>query len=131
MEIENYKKSSTICKNVYNFIKENVKENITVQNVLEIGNEFLQKTIKKNCSKENIVIDIAVPICISLNNCVGYENDLNKIINKTDIVNIELGISYCGCIVIFSESFCLNDDKGVKKIKNILNNLQKHKRRRN
>lgn len=126
MEKIYYKKSSTICKNVYDFIKENVKKDTRIQHLLEIGHEFLQKSIKQN-TEEKVDIAVAIPICISLNNCVGYENDLEKIIKETDIVNIELGISSNGCIVVFSQSFCVNKkDVNVKKIKSILNNLQKH-----
>lgn len=115
---KNYNESSNVCKKVYNYIKSIASSEGKVGDVLKKGNEFL-----KRATKEKSEFKIAIPICISLNNCVGYENDLERIIKLNDIINVEIGISYDGCIVILCETFCIGKDIKYTKI---LNSLQKN-----
>lgn len=130
--VTKYHTAASICGKVYNHLKTKIMEG--ERNVLSLstyGNNLITeelKTIYKKSKDKNI----AFPVSISLNNCVGnyiynYDNEASdyNLIKETDVIKIELGVSIDGCISILAETFTINANEQVKKITDFLTKIQK------
>jgi methionyl aminopeptidase len=114
-QINDYKKAGQIANKVYNILKQKIisKENLDIYELTKLGNDLIEKETNQSPG---------FPVCISLNNCVGYyfyEKENDNIIKQQDLVKIELGVNINGSIVVYGNSFYLNDDESdnVKYIK--------------
>lgn len=120
-KIEIYKLASSICKTVYEKIKNNVKNTRQVSELINMGEMYLKEEfdkIERDCK-------IVFPVCISLNNTIGYSRRKCDI-KDGDIVKIEFGVSVDGCINILGETFVVNNESYENVIK-MLNKLKKDK----
>ncbi len=108
MELEKLKTGSDICDSVYHKLKNKIISGVLdTKQLCAIGNEILKTKLgaHQGCS-------IAIPVCISLNNCVGYyvhERDECLVIKDNDTVKIEFAVNVDGLIVVKGETFVIND----------------------
>lgn len=127
-----YNIAASICGKVYNQIKHKIlfdKER-DILTLTSYGNQCILDELSTIFKKEKDK-NIAFPVSISLNNCVGnyiydYQNkdsDYNTI-KETDVIKIELGVSISGCISILADTFVINDNPEIKNIIDFLNNIQ-------
>lgn len=87
-----------ICKILY-FLKSNT--NCFLTDICDYGNKLIEEA---SCT-------IALPVTISLNNCIGYFYDTNReiILKESDIIKIEFGINIKNCIVNGCDTFIIKD----------------------
>lgn len=131
--ITKYNTAATICGKVYNSIKHKII-NEHERNILTLslyGNQLIKNELDIIYKKETDK-NIAFPVSISLNNCIGnyiydYSNKDSEYntIKETDVIKIELGVSIGGCISMLGETFTINDNPNVSKITTFLKKLQK------
>ena len=130
-EINFYKQASQICKTVYENLKNQVLNNKerSIKKLCIIGNQLINQELNKLEKIPNADYQIAYPVTIVLNNCIGHsihtEND--QVITDTDLVKIELGVSVAGFIVVLAESFLVkkgDDNKDIQKMIKLLSRLQ-------
>src|SRR5690606_22971263 len=81
-----YKKAGQISAKVLNKIINQIKVNINIRDLCELGNNMILEETK-NYEKSGI----AFPVCISVNNCAGF-NTNDYILKDKDLVQIELGV---------------------------------------
>ena len=131
--VTKYHTSASICGKVYNHLKNKIT-NENERNLLtltKLGNILILEELS-NIYKKSKDKNIAFPVSISLNNCVGnyiynHENpdSVFNTIKETDVIKIELGVSIDGCISILAETFTINENKEIKKITDFLDKMQK------
>ena len=131
--ITKYHTASSICGKVYNYLKHKIT-NENERNILtltKLGNMLILEELN-NIYKKSKDKNIAFPVSISLNNCIGnyiYNHDNpNSVFNtikETDIIKIELGVSIDGCISILAETFTITDNPEIKTITDFLNKMQR------
>lgn len=118
----NYKRASSICKCVYKEIVEKIKNGErNVKHLCEYGNMMILQKCGKNDS-------VAIPVCISLNNCIGYyvyEEKLEKYntISDNDVIKIEFGVNCGGKIVILGETLVIESDETHSEFLKLLEDI--------
>lgn len=131
--ITKYHTSASICGKVYNHLKHQIitENERNVLALTKLGNALILEELN-NIYKKSKDKNIAFPISISLNNCVGnyiYNHDNPdspfNTIKETDVIKIELGVSIDGCISILAETFTINENVEIKKITDFLDKMQK------
>lgn len=131
--VTKYNSAASICGKVYNKIKDQiVKEN--ERNLLTLtsfGNSLIKEELNSMYKKTKDK-NIAFPVSISLNNCVGnyiYNHDNPdspyNTISDNDVIKIELGVSIDGCISVLAETFTLNENSNINRAIEFLNKMQK------
>lgn len=143
-DLANYKQGAKINNIVYqNILKKiNIDSVLDVKELCKYGDACIfdeyqklideyQKSINEKVESTAKTFVLAIPTCISLNNCVGYyrceeqESFENfNTIKKGDVVKIEFGVNINGCISIFGETFVHNDSKYDEYLK-LLDTLEK------
>ena len=117
--LRHYQKCKEVCLSVYNKLKQVVNDNTLsdVSELIKLGNDALDNALKGDSQ-------VFIPVCISLNDCVGYYSDeiTNLDVRKEyslvrvgDIVKIEMGVVIDDCILHFGETFIA---KGGKESRN-------------
>lgn len=113
--IQDYKTSRQVCKKVYTYIKDTIvkREETKVVDIIKDSTVFLEKECKRKDAQ------VAFPICISLNNCLGYyihESNVEYIkkefeeIQSGDVVKVEFGVVLNDARVHYGETFILSRD---------------------
>lgn len=122
LNTNDYKLGGNICKKVYDNLITLINNGLlNVKELCQNGDNLIIQEAKKNninVKKESILI--AMPTCISLNNCTGYyryekQMDNYNQIKKGDVVKIELGVNINGCINLFGDTFIYNEKDNEKK----------------
>jgi methionine aminopeptidase len=131
--VTKYHTSASICGKVYSHLKHQIT-NENERNVLtltKLGNTLILEELS-NIYKKSKDKNIAFPVSISLNNCVGnyiynHENPDSEFntIKETDVIKIELGVSIDGCISILAETFTINENVEIKTITDFLDKMQR------
>lgn len=131
--ITKYHTAASICGKVYNQIKTKIldEKERNLLNLTSYGNNLIKDELN-SIYKKSKDKNIAFPVSISLNNCVGNyiynhekpESPYNTI-KETDVIKVELGVSIDGCISILAETFTINDNSKVKDINKFLEKMQK------
>jgi methionine aminopeptidase len=140
--ITKYHTAASICGKVYISLKSKIIDlfynaplrNDNERNLLNLtsyGNNLIKHELS-NIYKKSKDKNIAFPVSISLNNCVGHyiynhdnpDSEFNTI-KETDVIKIELGVSIDGCISILAETFTINENLEIKKITDFLDKMQK------
>jgi methionine aminopeptidase len=126
-EIGLYKQASGICKKVYEHLKNHILNNKerNIKKLVIIGNNLINEELIKLEQIPSADYQIAYPVTISLNNCIGQGSD--ETITDTDLVKIELGVSVAGFISILADSFVVkksDNNRDVQKMIKLLNKLQ-------
>jgi methionine aminopeptidase len=133
-KLNKYNTAAEICGKAYKLLVSKINENERdISKLCDIGNDIIKKEISLVYKKE-VNKGIAFPVCISLNNCVGYyvyekDNDKYNTIKDGDIVKIEMGVNIGGCIARLGETIVVGeldktDTKKYKKKISMLNKLQ-------
>ena len=131
--ITKYHVSASICGKVYNQLKTKIitENERNILTLTKLGNQLILDELN-NVYKKSKDKNIAFPVSISLNNCVGnyiynHDNPTSHFntINELDVIKIELGVSIDGCISILAETFTINENPKVKTITDFLDKMQK------
>ncbi len=128
--IEYYKTGAKVCGRVYRQILKKLDGGETdVKSLCEFGTAKINEECKNVCLEETQK-GVAIPVTISLNNCVGnyfFEegNELYNRIKDGDVVKIELGVNIGGCISVLGETYIKGDHQLGKKLVSVLSKLQK------
>jgi methionine aminopeptidase len=131
--VTKYHTAASICGKVYDYLKNKIinEQHRDLLQLTSYGNQCIQEELKSIYKKEKDK-NIAFPVSISLNNCLGnyiYNHDNPNseynIIKDSDIIKIELGVSISGCISILAETFTINNNLEIKKVNNFLDKMQK------
>lgn len=125
-----YKAGGDICKKVIEKLFEKIKGGESDITKLErLGNDILMTELNTAGLKRAYV---AYPTSISLNSCAGhyiYEkgNDRYNNIKEGDVVKIELGVDWDGCIIIKGDSMKLGEgeDNYIKFLNNLKHSVGK------
>lgn len=130
--VTKYNTAASICGKVYSELKRGIVEE-NQRNVRELtifGNQRLKEelnTVYKKLKHKNI----AFPVSISLNNCVGnyvYDSsnpnsDYNTI-KEDDVIKIELGVSIDGCISVLGDTFTISENDHINDAIKFLDKMQ-------
>ena len=111
-------------KNVGKFIRNNIKENMSLENIAKIIENKIKEEIKYN-SKEPISKGIAFPVGLSLNNCAAHYcpnyNENPIYYTENDILKIDYGVHFEG--VIIDSAFTISKNPNYEEFINISRNL--------
>lgn len=122
--ITKYNNAALICGLVYNELKNSIMNGENdAMSLSKFGNERILEELSKIYKKE-IDKNIAFPVTICTNNCLGNFNQIDKI-KDDDIIKIELGVSIGGYISILAETFTKVENKKINSINKLLTNIQK------
>lgn len=125
-----YQESANICGKVFKELKKDILENniCDVKSLCKKGDELIVKELSlvyKKITDKNV----AFPVSISLDNCIGnYVWDTNTDFNtiKDDsVIKVELGVHISGCTSILCETFTIGKNEMVEKVNHFLSELQK------
>lgn len=125
--ITKYNSAALICGKIYNEIKYKIinEQQYNIDLLAKFGNERIQEELSKIYKKISDK-NIAFPVSICLNNCLGNNSNLITNIQLDDVIKIELGVSIDGYISILAETFTITENKSITKINKFLNNVQEN-----
>ncbi len=108
---EEYNKCANICWVVYNKIIDKLQTEKNVNKLCVFGMTLLNENCKEYSIKTKKKCGVAFPVCISLNNCIGYTNkDVNNLpIKDSDVIKIELGVYINNSLAVLGETYTIND----------------------
>jgi methionyl aminopeptidase len=117
-------KASTIHKNVGLYVRDNVKPDMTLKDIVLLIENKIKEEIKYD-EKNKLEKGIGFPVGVSLNNCAAHytpnyhEKDI--ILTKKDIIKIDYGVHYRGTII--DSAFTLHFDSKYDEFINISRDL--------
>jgi methionine aminopeptidase len=126
--IDKYQTAGKICKKVYEKICDKIQNGEReVKKLCIYGSDEIIEECKNVYKKEKLK-GIAIPVCISLNDCLGYyiyeeNNEEYNVIKEKDVIKIELGVNIGGCIAILGETICLKPSEDDQKYMKLLDKL--------
>lgn len=125
-----YHIAASICGKIFNELKYDIinRNERDIKKLSEQGNKRILEELSIIYKKEKDK-NIAYPVSISLNNCIGnyiYDDNIDfNTITDDSVIKIELGVSISGYISILCETFTINKNQKIQDINNFLSNLQK------
>lgn len=109
LDRNDYNVCARMCSKVYKKIIYKLKDEKNVNKLCIYGtsliNEYCNDFMKSNKNKK---AGVSFPVCISLNNCIGYTDYSENDITDSDVVKIELGIYVNDSLAILGETFTMN-----------------------
>jgi len=106
-ELAKYQTAADICAKVMKTLLEMItsETELRLVNLSNFGNTMIVDECTKVYKREKDR-GIAFPVCISLNHCAGHfiPENTEQIIQKGDVVKIELGVTIGGCIAMLGET---------------------------
>lgn len=106
---DDYDKCAKICSVVYKKVINKIKEEKNVNTLCRYGTLLITECCNDLIKSNNkIKAGILFPVCISLNNCIGYTDyDVNDI-KDDDVIKIELGVYVNDSLAILGETYSIN-----------------------
>lgn len=105
-----YNDAARLCRTVFECIKERVFAGETsVRDLCDFGDTLIMEHTAAMYKKESHK-GVGFPVCISLNDCVGFyrheDGDAaHNTIRQGDVVKVELGVHIAGCCARYADTF--------------------------
>lgn len=114
--VTKYKAAAKIVNATLKAIIDGCKPGTKVVDLCETGDRLLNEGVAKEFKGKDIEKGIAVPTCLSLNNCAGHFSPLNDNpleLKEGDLVKIDLGCHIDGVMSYQMNRFVIDGEKAV------------------
>ena len=107
MDLTKYNDAARIAWATYTYVRGLVESGEkSIPDICKLGDDFIQSRLQL-VYKGMMEKGIAFPLCVSVNECVGYNCTDNIQPQIGDIVKVELGVEIGGCLSMLGESFVM------------------------